>query len=327
MPPERSQRRPGIPGLALFVLISIACSPAGPEFDVDFPIFLLQDIDCSSMGVPRACDFIGSPEDALIAAGGYLCFVDHGLGYVLAAVDLGYPLTDLAATADGGYALAVSDALFHYVSNDTYSQHTPLVLGPSSPAMFLLARPQGGSAYVIHSDGSVTLVNTLSWTVSGNWPTDVDLPEAAAISSDGSAIFVADASDATIRKLETGSFTTVAECDAGGTVFDMCSGPGSSIYVAVGCAHEIWTVDVGTGQHDDTIDLPETATSVAVTPSEDFVFAGIPGYGLVVVRVEDESVEATLGDFGVPDDMSISPNGHRAILCVESALAAYMLED
>lgn len=313
--------------LFLLLLVPEACGPTGPNLDVDFPVFALQDIDCSAMGGPTACDFIGSAQDGIFIAGSHLCFVDHDMGYVLAAVDVGYPLNDVAATADGGYAIAVSDALFHYVSNDTYAGHEPLALGVSSPAVFLLARPQGGSAYVIHQDGSVTVINTLSWTVSENHPTDVVSPEAAAISSDGTAVFVADASDGTIKKLETTSFGTVSECGTGGSVFDMEPGPDDRIYAAVGCANEVWIIDVGTGQHYDTVNLPGTAVSAEVTPDGLYVFAGCPGYGMVVVDTADGSVEATIADYGVPDDMGISPNGHRALLCVESALEVYVLQD
>ena len=312
--------------LAAFLgAMAAGCGTTGPDLSVDFPAFLLQDIDCSSLGPPVQGCFIGSSQDGVLAAGGYLCFIDHDMGFILDTLGLGYPINDVAATADGGYAMAVSDALFHYASNDTYQSHDPLVLGPSSPAWFLLARPQGGTAWVVHQDGTVTVVNTLSWSVSGSYPTDVSSATAAAAGPDGTAIFVADEYDGIIRKLETSSFTTVAECGTSGVVHDMETGP-DGVYAAVGCGSEAWVIDFGTGQHDDTIYLPEAATSIEPTPDGEYVFAGCPGYGIAVVNREGR-VEAGLLDYGVPDDIRISSDGHRGLLCVGSTLQAFFLQD
>ncbi|MBN1433320.1 hypothetical protein JW921_01080 [Candidatus Fermentibacterales bacterium] len=327
---HRTARHPEIPAvvlpLAAALLALASCGPTGPDFSVGFPVFSLQDIDCSSMGAPVSCCFIGSSQDGVFCAGSFLCFVDHDMGFLLDTLSLGYPLNDVGSTADGGYAMAVSDAMLHYVSNDTYYGHDPIPLGQTSPARFLLPRPQGGVAWVVHEDGTVTVVNTLSWTVSGSFSTDVGSATAAALSPDGSAVFVADQSDATVKKLETSGFTTVTECGTSGTVHDMETGP-DAVYAAVGCGSEIWLIDLGTGQHYETVPLPATATSVEVTPDGKYVYAGCPGQGIVVVSRDEGSVEATIEGIDVPEDIRVSPDGHRALVCVGSTMDVFVLED
>lgn len=314
-------KRFAFPLIILFLLMP-CCDTSGPNMSINFPFYNLQDYNFT--WEPEACCFIGTSNDGLITAGGYLYFLDHNTGVILAEVDIGYTLADVAASPDGGYALTISDAMFHYVSNETYQIHDPIVLNAGSPARFIFAKPSGGMAYIIHSNGTITLLNTISWNVSSYESTSVSNAVAAAISADGSAIFIADDEDGYIKKISTSSFETLAQCEVTGDVSDLNTGPGNSICAAVEDIDEVWIINGGTGQHESSISVGSTPYSVAATYDGNYIFAGCQGKGLVVYDTTGE-IQAERADLGVASDIALGQNGNRALICIDYTLKAWML--
>ena len=306
---------------AAVVLLAQGCGTTGPSFTVDFPFFYLQDVDCED--APTACTFISSGGDGLACAGSDLYFLDHGQGYVLAKVDLGAPLSCCAASSEGGYAAAASGQQFFYVSDETYLEHDPVLL--SAPASFMLTKPYGTVIYVVCADGSVSTVSTVgTWYETSNDPTGVEQPSAAAITADGSMIFVADAADSTIKALDPDGFGTLAEAYVGSPVADMCPSPAGGVFAAPSDLYEVWHLDQSTGLHDFSVSLPGTPECVAVTPDAQYVFAGCTGQGIVVVGMQGE-IQAQNESYGQPSDIAVSGDGQRALYCAPDLMKLLMV--
>ncbi|MEN8209353.1 MAG: hypothetical protein ABFR50_08880 [Candidatus Fermentibacteria bacterium] len=300
---------------AVMVLSETGCGITSPVISADFPFYFLQDITVPT--TPFNCCYLKDGGDG-IAAADSLYFVDYENGYCLARVYLeGYTVEDVGATAEGGYALALCGNLLFYVSNNTYIVHSPVVL--SSYGRFILTEPAGGSwhLYSVGANGTITTVNSQSWDV-----TAVDSvsglldPVAAAITADGTAIFIADGYDDTIKKVSTGDFSTVAtEIQVPGGVNDLYAGSGSLIYAAPDSLSEIWGIDTGTGQHYSTYPIYSPAIAVAVTPDGHYLFVAYENSGVSVINTQNNDVEATTSSYGTVYDIAINANGNRSLLC------------
>jgi DNA-binding beta-propeller fold protein YncE len=300
---------------AAIITLYSGCGVTGPDMSVEFPFYFLQDVSTGT--IPMHCCYLKSGDDG-VAATDSLYFIDYQQGYCLARIGLqGYTVEDVAATAEGGYAMALCGNLLFYVSDGTYVVHNPVVLG--SYGRFLLTDPTGGSwhVYSIGSNGTIITVNTQSWdvvavdTVSG-----LNDPVAAAITADGSAIFVADAGDDTIKRISTGNLGTVtAECEVPGGISDLYAGPGNLVYAAPDSLSQIWGIDTGTGQHYSTYETPGPALSVAVTPDDGYIYVALQTSGLSVIDAQSGEVEASSPSYGTVYDMAVNGSGNRALIC------------
>lgn len=292
------------------------CGVTSPDMSMDFPFYFLQDVSTAS--APVHCCYLGPGHDG-VAASDSLYFLDYRYGYCLARVDLqGYTVEDLCATSDGGYAAVLCGNLLFYVSDGTYVVHEPVTLG--SYGSLLLAPPPKGSLhlYSLGSGGIVTTVNTQSWdVVSVDTIPGLSKPVAAAISSDGTAMFIADGDDDTVKKISTGNPGTVlAECHVPGGISCMCGGHGNLVYASLDSLDQVWGIDVGTGKHYSTLQAPGRAVSMAVTPDEKYIYvAGGNGGGLTVVNLREGDVEVSTDSYGVVADVAINGSGDRALLC------------
>ena len=299
--------------VATFIITG--CGTTGPSITTNFPFFFLQDLDVS--GVPENCCYLKSGGDG-VAGADSLYFIDYENGYCRAKVYLqGYPIEDVGATAEGGYALALCGNLLFYVSNDTYAVHGPIPL--SSYGSFILTNPTGGNwhLYSVGSNGTITTISSLSWDVTAvDTVSGLIEPVAAVITADGSSIFIADGYDNTVKKISTGNFGTVtAECEVAGGINDLYAGPGNLIFAAPDSLSEIWGIDTGTGQHYSTYSISSPAVSVAVTPDGNYIYVGFQGNGVTVINAQNLNIEASSVSYGTPYDISINPNGNRAMLC------------
>jgi len=300
---------------AALILSGTGCGISGPEISIDFPFYFLQDVSLST--VPYHCCYLKDGGDG-VAAADSLYFIDYTNGYCLARVDVqGYTIEDVGATAEGGYALALCGNLLFYVSNNTYVVHSPVAL--ASYGRFILTDPLGGSwhLYSIGADGSITTINSQSWDITAvDSVAGLQDPVAAAITADGTVIFIADGFDNTIKKISTGNLSDViAECEVPGGVNDLYSGPGNLIYAAPDSLSQIWGIDKGTGQHYSTYPISSPAISVAVTPDDHYIYAGHEGSGITVINAQNENIEATSSSYGRVDDIAINTSGYRALLC------------
>ncbi len=303
------------------LLLAQGCGTTGPSFTVEFPFFYLQDVDCEN--APTVCAFMSDGGDGLACAGSDLYFLDHGQGYVRAKVDLGAPLSCCTASSEGGYAAAASGLQLFYVSDETYAEHDPVLL--PAPASFLLTKPYGTVIHVICADGSISTVSTVgTWSHVSNVPTGVGQPSAAAITADGSMIFVADAADSTIKALDPSGFGTLAEAYVGCPVADMCTSPAGGAFAAPSDLSEVWHLDQSTGLHDFSVSLPGTPGCVAVTPDAQYIFAGCTGQGIVVVDMQGE-IQAQNESYGQPSDIAVSGDGQRALYCAPDLMKLLMV--
>ncbi|OPL20126.1 MAG: hypothetical protein AVO35_01345 [Candidatus Aegiribacteria sp. MLS_C] len=301
--------------LSSVMILPLGCGVTGPDMSVDFPFYFLQDVSTATL--PMHCCYLGSGDDG-VAASDSVYFIDYQQGYCLAKVGVqGYSVEDVAATAEGGYAMALCGNLLFYISDGTYVVHDPVPLG--SYGRFLLTDPVGGSwhVYSVGADGTITTINTQSWdVVAVDDPPDLEDPVAAAISAGGTAIFVADGSDDTIRKISTGDLgTVVAECHVPGGVADMYAGAGNLVYAAADSLSEIWAVDTGSCQPYETYDISSPALAVAVTPDGGYIYIAHQSGGLTVISAENGEVEASSSSYGTVYDMAVNGSGSRTLIC------------
>ncbi len=299
----------------VLLLMAAACDPAGPSGFVDFPFFYLQDVDCP--GAPVACTFLDDAGDVIAVAGSHLFFLDYAMGYVKADVDIGYPLSCCAASSEGGYAMAASGQLLFRVSDGTYLEHDPVLL--PAQAEFILTKPAGTVAYVVCSDGSVATVSTVTWTVTGHGSTAVSSPSAAAITADGSRIFIGDDADDTVKMIDPATLGLLAAEDVPGGAADICPSPSSGVWLAPAEVYQAWHIDQGTGLHDASTGLPGLPVSLCPTPDGKYIFAGCTGQGLVVVDMNGQ-VQAGTESYGVPSDIAVSGDGQRSAICAPELL-------
>jgi len=300
---------------AVVILPGTGCGVTNPVISANFPFYFLQDISTSN--IPSSCCYLKEGKDG-IAAADSLYFVDYEHGYCLARVDLqGYTVEDVGATAEGGYALALCGNLLFYVSNSTYVVHSPVAL--SAYGRFILTDPTGGSwhLYSVGANGTITTINSQSWDVTAvDAVSGLQDPVAAVITSDGTAIFIVDGNDNTIKKISTGDLTTVtAECVVPGGVNDLYAGPGNLIYAAPDSLDAIWGIDTGTGQRYSTYPISSPALSVAVTPNDHYIYVGHKSSGVSVINAQNNNVEATSSTYGTVQDIAINGTNNRAMLC------------
>jgi hypothetical protein len=304
-----------LPVLAAALVLVAGCNPTDPSFDMDFPFYFLQDIEVS--GIPADCCFLKAGGDG-VASADSLCFIDFQDGYLLARVGTqGYPIEDVGATAEGGYGLALCGNLLFHVSNDTYEEHESTVL--PDYGLFLLTHPTSGSGhlYSVGSDGTITTISSFSWDVVASVQVaGLTGPEAAAITADGAAIFIADDCDNTVKRISTSSLGTVTdECEIPGGVSDLYAGGGDLIYAAPDSISAIWSMDTGTGQHFESFTLPSPAVSVAATPDDHYIYAGLEGGGITVINAQTGEIAASSAQYGTAYDIAVDGSGNRAILC------------
>ncbi|MCK4807841.1 MAG: WD40 repeat domain-containing protein, partial [Candidatus Aegiribacteria sp.] len=188
----------------------------------------------------------------------------------------------------------------------------------SSYGRFILTEPVGGSwhLYSVGANGTIITINSQSWDVTAvDSVAGLQNPVAAAITADGSAIFVADGYDNVIKKISTGDLSTVvAECAVPGGINDLYAGSGNLVYAATDSLSEIWGIDTGTGQRYSTYQISSPAIAVAVTPDDHYLFVAHKSSGVSVINTQNNDVEATTSGYGTVYDIAINPNGNRALL-------------
>lgn len=311
------KKRPAIVFNSILILSVLAagCGVTDPDLSVDFPFYLLQDITTSTF--PSHCCYLKSGDDG-IAATDSVFFVNYQQGYVLAKVGTqGYPIQDVGATAEGGYALALCGNVLFYISDGTYTVHGPVPL--SSYGEFILTDPVGGNwhIYSVGVDGSITTINTQSWdVVAKDQVSGLDDPVAAVITADGTAIFIADGSDNTVKKISTGDLSAVAaECQVPGGVSDLYAGAGNLVYAAPDSLSEIWGIDTGTGQKYASWTVQSPPLSVAATPDDNYLYVAYQSSGVSVYNSQNGEEEAFTSGYGTVFDMAVNGSGRRALLC------------
>lgn len=291
-------------------LVFLACESTGPSISSDFPAFILQDVTTGQP--PTSCDFLGGTGDGLAAAGTYLYFIDREAGYVRAEVPLGVPISDVSSSPEGGYGLAIGGNVMYVISNEIYTVHQQIVL--PEVGSFIVPKPSSTQVFVVCADGSLAKIQTSDWSILKADATSASDPVAAALSSDGSYIFIADA-NGKVYKISTVDFSTAAETTVDNGVNGMCSTSLNEVFVSPEGENEVWAIDCGTGLHSRTFSLSYPASALAITSSGKYLYATMPGHGFAIVNTVDNSIEAEITSYGDPVDMAINEQTTRALLC------------
>ncbi len=308
---------------AMFALsvLCAGCGPSSPSFNNDFPLLYLMDV--GTVETPVHCCFLEGQGDALASAGGRLLFLDRDAGYARAEVNLSVPLTHIASSPDGGYALALSGPVLYIVSNQTYVQQTPVVL-PSHGA-FILPKPQSTVVNVLCSDGMALKIGMINWEITAQAQTEVQNPVAAAISADGRYMFAADG-PGRVYRISTVDLSAEMKFQAPGAVTDICAGPGQEMFMTVEGVSQVWAVDVNTGLHSGSFDLPGPGIAVCTTGDGKYIYASVPGKGIVVVNSLDNTVQAQAAAYGAPADMAVNSGSTRAVVTSPDTDRVFMLQ-
>ncbi len=307
--------------ISAVLAVFAGCGTTSPSFVIDFPLNYLMDVDAGE-SVSHCC-FLGGSGDALAASGEALYFIDREAGYVRAQVDLGASISHVASSPDGGYGLALTGSVLRIVSNDTYIQKTPVDL-PAHGA-FILPKPQSTQVAVLCSDGTALKVSTATWEITGQASTGVQNPTAAAVSADGRYIFAADG-QGRVYRVSLVDLSAEMKFQAPGTVTDIWPGPGQELFMTVQDVSQVWVVDVDTGLHSGTFDIPGPAVSVCATGDGMYVYAAATGYGIVVVNTLENIIEAQTGAYGVPVDMAVNTASTRAVIACPATGKLFMLQ-
>lgn len=297
------------------------CGTTSPSFVIDFPLNYLMDVETGE-SVSHCC-FLGGSGDALASSGEELYFLDREAGYVRAQVDFGAEVSHIASSPDGGYGLALTGPTLRIVSNDTYIQKPPVEL-PANGA-FILPKPQSTLAAVLCTDGTALKLSTATWEITAQASTDAQNPTAAAVSSDGRYIFAADAQGRVFR-ISLVDLSSELEFQAPGTVTDIWPGPGQELFMTVQGVSQVWVVNVDTGLHSGSLDIPGPGVSACATGDGMYVYAAVPGYGVVVVNTLENTIEAQAGAYGVPVDMAVNTASTRAVIACPDTGRLFMLQ-
>ena len=149
---------------AVFVaVVAAGCGDtAGPGQGGAYPLTPAGSVD---LGSP-VTDLVFIGDDVLAASGSDVCFIDGDLAYLLAAVDTGSNgLSEVAATPDGGYALAAADSCVYKVSNQTYLLQDSLEV--DGEIAELVMRDYTGEVWVLMDDGAILTMDVGDMTLSG----------------------------------------------------------------------------------------------------------------------------------------------------------------
>lgn len=293
--------------LAGALLLAGCVTESGP-YQPGFPLYLLGSVDVP--GGEIHCAFLGGSGDGVAGAAGNLYFIDYAQGYLRAEVPVGGPISDVASTADGGYAAAAASDSLHYVSDQTYLAHDPLPVGGTAAFLF----STWSTMYVLRTDGKVLSVDvtTSPWSVGGEQETGVAGVKAAAFDPDHSSLFVA--SSSTLYKLSVPSFEVLAQNDISLEAIDLCAPGNDRVYLMPEGSNRIWEMSAGTCAKLSELPLPGVGTSLGAMPSGSHVYAGCEGRGLLVLESSTGTVVGQYGGISAPGDVSVSTDGARALI-------------
>jgi hypothetical protein len=186
--------------------------------------------------------------------------------------------------------------------------------------------PDGRDAWVLHDDGFVTRIDTSDWQVIGTEDTGLSQAAGMAISTDGTSLFTGNNADSTVCRLSLPDLQVVASSETWNPVTGVYDGPEGLFSGTVEGSNEIWFWDEVSCELDYMITVPEEPVCAASMTDGSFVFAGVPGTGLVVASRSGEHAMVT-PDYGTPTHMAIGPDGRNAIMCSPAEMSITILEE
>jgi hypothetical protein len=288
-----------------------------------YPGNLLRTFQCSEYGEPSTCSFSGDGRYGLAVAGEKLLFFELRHGNLMGETELGATAVDMASTPDGGYALVLTQNRLFVVRISGFELLSEVQLQGTATALSLA--PDGLEAWILHSDGFVSRIETSSWQVVSREDTGLQLVEGLVVSSDGSALLLGNNGDNTVCRLSIPDLQLVCRTETYNPVNALFKGPDGKFCGIVEGSNEVWFWNEQNCALDYMITVPDVPLCGASMSDESFLYAGIPGTGLVVASKSGEHVLTTAG-YGYPADIALESEGWNAILCSPGQMTITILE-
>ncbi|TWI98641.1 gliding motility-associated-like protein [Mucilaginibacter frigoritolerans] len=110
----------------------------------------------------------------------------------------------------------------------------------------VVTSPDGKQVYVTCGNGTITVVNATTNTVSGNIPLNAgSVPHSICVSPDGSKLYVANSNSQSVSVVSLATNTVVSNISVGSVPYGMCVSPdGSKLYVANNASNNISVVNL-----------------------------------------------------------------------------------
>ncbi len=283
---------------------------------------LLRTFQCSEYGEPSLCSFSGDGRYGLAVAGETLLYFELRHGNLMGETDLDASAVDMAATADGGIIVVLTPNTLLAVRISGFELHSEIQLEGTASALSLT--PDGLEAWVLHTDGFVTRIDAISWQVISREDTGI-LAQGLVVSSDGSALLLGDNGDSTVCRLRIDDFQVMSESETFNPVNGLFPGPDGMFCGIVEGSNEIWFWDEQSCVLEYMITVPDVPLCGASLSDGSFLYAGVPGTGLVVARSSGEHVLST-AEYGYPADIALESEGWNAILCSPGQMTITILE-
>lgn len=259
---------------------------------------------------------------ALVASGSSLAAIDVFEGELLAELDTGVPIDDIADSDAGGYSYVLAGSMLYPLDLAGLHLLDPVDIG--LPSDFVCTSPDGGTAWVSMTGAGLASVDLASMEVSVVEQMNIrDCQGLAA--ADNSLLFVADGTEASIRAFDTSSWEEVGSIPVQGGVIDLFPGPSGYVCAIVEGSNKLWYIRTYDTSLYRMVTFPEVPAAGASTPSGGHAYASCPGIG-TVIAAESGQIEVKTLQYGIPADMDITPDGNRAVLFTPEDDTVYVLK-
>ena len=295
----------------------------GSDPSPGYPGNLLRTFQCSEYGEPSLCSFSGDGRYALAVAAETLLFFELRHGNLMGETDLSAAAVDIAATADGGTVVVLTPQTLLAISISGFELQSEIQLEGTASALSLT--PDDLEAWVLHTDGFVTRINASSWQVISREDTGIPLAHGLVVSSDGSALLLGDNGDSTVCRLRIDDFQIMSESGTFNPVNSLFPGPEGMFCGIVEGSNEVWFWDEQSCILVYMITVPDVPLCGASMSDGSFLYAGVPGTGLVVASSSGEHALST-AEYGYPADIALESEGWNAILCSPGQMTITILE-
>jgi YVTN family beta-propeller protein len=197
-----------------------------------------------------------------------------------------------------------------------------LLLGPVSPA-----RAAGTLLYVPDpSANMVSVVDTSSDTVTATIPVG-SRPYDAAVTPDGSQVFVANQGDGTVSVISTATDAVTATIKVLGGVRSVAIDPAGQYAYVVSPAFWLTKIDIATGTATGRTPVGIQLASLAVSPDGSTVYVGTLGSSVTAVSTATMTVSKVIpGAGGDSFDMVMSPDGSQLYIADSIGLTAATID-
>jgi len=294
---------------AFVIIVAAGCGDtAGPGQGVAYPLTPAGSVDLGAMVTDLT--FIG--DDVLAATGSHVCFIDGELAYLLAEVKAGSNgLKEVAATPDGGYALAAADSCVYKVSNQTYLLQDSLKV--DGEIAELVMHDYAGEVWVLLEDGDILTVDVGEMVVSSSASPGAFDTECALYAADLRSLYRG--GDEGVQRLSVPGLSPEYEADLPMEVIDLSLDHVNGYLLA---AMENWLRSLSSLGLATQMDYTHGNTVVDVIPGMGVMMAGT-SQGIVVIDVATGEDLQFLLQYSRPRLLRVNADGSRCAVVYDSS--------